>query len=447
MTARDRRNARARLGLLAIAALALAAGCRQTGPFSDTDLATLRTFALAPLPPDLSNASADDVAAATLGKLLFFDPRAAGPLGPDNVAGQSGSLGNVGDTGKVACASCHDLAAGGVDRHSIPAATSLGAGYTSRNAPTVINAAYSPIWQFWDGRVDSLWSQALAPPEGVNEEATSRLAVAHFLAAHYATPYAAVFGPLPDLSRFPADGKPGDLDWETLPAADQATIDQIYANYGKAIEAYERRLVSSAFEPSAFDQFLAGTGTLSDAAIAGAQIFIGRGGCQECHRGPLFSDFQFHNVGAPQEGDHVPTSDLGRFAGISTLTLPTSPFNRTGSFSDDKSATDTVGLTADDDDVGRFKTPSLRNVSKTAPYMHDGVYGDLWDVVNHYNFGGESGNYSGEKDPAINPLLLGNDDLASLIEFLQSLEDGAPLPTADFPEGLTNPPPASAFPP
>ena len=169
MRARDGRNTRALLGLLVIAALEVAAGCRQTSPFSDADLATLRTFALVPLPPDPSNANADSVAAAALGKLLFFDPRAAGPLGPANVAGENGSLGDAGDTGKVACVSCHDPAMGGSDHRSMPAATSLGANYTPRNSPTIINAAYSPLWQFWDGRADSLWSQALVPPEGVNE--------------------------------------------------------------------------------------------------------------------------------------------------------------------------------------------------------------------------------------------------------------------------------------
>ena len=88
-----------------------------------------------------------------------------------------------------------------------------------------------------------------------------------------------------------------------MTAADQTTINTIFANYGKAIAAYERRLVSPAFQPSAFDQFLAGdSAALSPAAIAGAEIFIGRGGCQECHRGPMFSDFQFHNIGAPAGG-------------------------------------------------------------------------------------------------------------------------------------------------
>ena len=66
----------------------------------------------------------------------------------------------------MSCASCHDPLTAGVDRRSLPSATSLGVGYTHRNAPTVINAAYSPLWQFWDGRADSLWSQALSPPGG-----------------------------------------------------------------------------------------------------------------------------------------------------------------------------------------------------------------------------------------------------------------------------------------
>ncbi|HLK91231.1 MAG TPA: cytochrome c peroxidase [Polyangia bacterium] len=429
------------LGFVALLAGALdAAGCRQEGPFSDADMATLRTFALAAPPPDTSNGHADDIKAAQLGKLLYFDPRAAGPLGPDDVSGQTISLGTAGDTGKVACVSCHDPSNGGADPRAPLTTTSLGIAYTVRNAPTVINAAYSPLWQFWDGRADSLWSQALSPPEGANEEGSSRLAIAHLLADHYADLYAAAFGAaLPDLSTLPAAGMPGDPAWGALSTDDQTTVNTIFANYGKAIEAYERRLVSTAFAPSAFDQFLAGdTAALSPQAIAGAQIFIGRGGCQECHRGPLFSDFEFHDIGVPQEGEHVLDPDDGRWSGIPTLMG--SIFDRSGAFSDDRTATDTAGLVATDDDVGRFKTPSLRNVSKTAPYMHDGVYGDLWDVVNHYNFGGETGNYAGERDPAINPLLLSSDDLDNLIEFLESLEDGDALPTADFPEGLTTAP-------
>jgi cytochrome c peroxidase len=439
MRAGSPRSALATVGLFAFA-VGAAGSCGREEPLSPADMAVLQSFALVPLAADESNAVADSVLAARLGKQLFFDPRAAGPLGVYDVAGMNGSLGNAGDRGKVACVSCHDIEVAGADRRSMPIATSLGAGYTLRNAPTVINAAYSPLWQFWDGRSDSLWSQALSPPEGNNEEATSRLAVAHLLADHYAAPYSGVFGPMPDISSLPAAGRPGDPAWDSLTEADQEAVNRIFANYGKAIAAYERRLVSPAFEPSAFDRFLAGDGgALSPSALAGAQIFIGRGGCQECHRGPLFSDFRFHNIGAPQEGLYAPTVDTGRAAGIPVLVA--SIFDRSGAFSDQQEATDTTGLGPIDADVGSFKTPMLRNVSKTAPYMHDGAYGDLWEVVNHYNFGGNTELYSGERDPAINPLLLSDAELDDLIEFLASLEDGAPLPTGDFPEGLTTPPP------
>ncbi len=438
-----RRNALALVGTAVLAAGAglLASGCQQDGPFSETDLAMLRTFALSPLGPDGSNSSADVALAAKLGKQLYFDTRISGPLGPYDVRGTNGSLGNAGDTGKVGCISCHDPANGGSDHRSQPAATSLGAGYTPRNSPTVINAAYAPLWQFWDGRVDSLWSQALAPPEGANECNGSRLAVAHLIATDYAAAYVAIFGPLPDISGFPASGKPGDPAFDGLTSDDQKAINRIFANFGKAIAAYERRLVSPAFSPSPFDEFLAGkSDSLSPAAMAGAKIFIGRGGCAECHRGPLFSDLSFHNIGAPQEGEHAAITDVGRYDGIAAVQA--NPFNRGSEFSDERTNDHLTGLTAGDDDIGRFKTPTLRNVSKTAPYMHDGAYPGLWDVVNHYNFGGETGLYSGDTDPAINPLLLSNEDLDNLIEFLGSLADGDPLPTADFPEGLTaNPQP------
>jgi cytochrome c peroxidase len=429
--------------------LAGAFGCTEAGPLSDDEMQRLQAFQLQPLAPDSSNAKGDDRDTAKLGKLFFFDGGFSGPLGPYNVAGVNGSLGPAGASGLVSCASCHDPDSGGVDHRSVPAATSLGASYTNRNSPSVCNAAYSPLWQFWDGRKDSLWSQALSPPEGAAEGNTTRLDVAHFLASNYAQEYAAVFGPLPDLSGYPASGKPMDPSWENLPPADQKTVNTVYANFGKAIAAYERLLTSPNFAPSAFDRFMGGDKeAMSPAAIRGARLFIGHAGCAECHSGPMFTDYKFHNIGAPQQGQYVPTSDDGREDGVAGLW--NDPFNRRGDFSDSPSDAHLIAfqnpLTDDqkNDLDGLFKTPSLRNVSKTAPYMHDGVYTDLWEVVNHYNFGGESGNYSGEKDPAISPLLLGDGDLDDLIEFLQALEDGPPNDAnfiATFPEGLTKAPP------
>ena len=461
--------------LLVLATSLPAAACSQEGPLSDEEMSTLRQLAMpAPLPEDRSNEVADDPAAARLGKKLYFDPRYAGKLGAYNVTGRNGALGNQDDEKMVSCASCHDPGKGGADLRSRPSATSLGAGYTSRNAPTVINSAYSPLWQFWDGRADSLWSQALLPPEGEAECNGNRLRVAHVIIDHYRQDYDDVFATRwPDYAlatamaaNLPADGKPGAIAdcqaapdnakepfldaYDCLSSDDRAMVDRIYANFGKAIAAYERRLVSTAFAPSAFDRFMAGdTQAMSPAAIRGARLFVGHAGCMECHNGPALSDFSFHNVGAPQTGEYAPATDLGRATGIADVTV--SAFSRKTTFSDDREgqATAAVLALASLDDgakqayAGQFKTPTLRNVAKTAPYMHDGAYQSLWDVVNHYNFGGATGQYSGVKDPAIAPLMLTDAELSDLVEFLRALDDGDALPDDNFPDpdGLVGTPP------
>jgi len=360
----------------------------------------------------------------------------------------------------VSCASCHDPAKGGADLRSRPNATSLGAAYTARNAPTVINAAYSPLWQFWDGRADSLWSQALSPPEGAAECNGNRLKVVNLILLKYRQDYDDVFAARsPDYALanavaagLPAEGKPGDgcptgneRTYDCLSSDNKNIVDRIYVNFGKAIAAYERRLVSTAFEPSAFDRFMAGdTQAMSASAIRGARLFVGHAGCLECHNGPTFSDFNFHNVGAPQTGEYTPATDDGRTTGIVDLTA----FSRATDFSDDQTGRATAAVltlaTLDESSreiyAGQFKTPTLRNVAKTAPYMHDGAYQSLWDVVNHYNFGGATGRYSGERDPAIAPLMLSDTELADLVEFLEALDDGPALAADDFPEGLATDP-------
>jgi cytochrome c peroxidase len=410
----------------------------------------LRALTLPPEGPplDASNAHGDALLAQRLGKRLFFEAGYSGQLGPYNVAkNTNGALGGPTDKEKVSCQSCHDPMTAGADQRSLPRATSLGAGYTVRNAPTVINAAYSPLWQFWDGRADSLWSQALLPPEGAAESAGTRLKVVHVLYKNYRQDYEDVFGAgslpdyLADTVRFPDPGTAGDGD---VSDADKPILNGIYANFGKAIAAYERRLVSNAFQPSPFDAFMAGdTQAMSPAAIRGARLFVGRAGCTECHSGPTFTDFAFHNVGAPQAGEYVPATDLGRFGGIDAIEArmedPQFDFTRRSLFSDQVDEAHLTALTqsgADDATKkrtqGQFKTPTLRNVGKTAPYMHDGAYQTLWDVVNHYNFGGGTGPYAGVKDPAIAPLLLTDAELGDLVEFLRALDDGDALETHDF---------------
>jgi cytochrome c peroxidase len=445
-------------GLLALTTIAATAACEK-GPLSDQEMDALRGFALTPLPPDPSNAAADNPKAIELGQQLFFDPGYSGKLGPYNVAvNQNGALGKDGDPGKVSCASCHYPSDAGVDRRSVPNATSLGASYTGRNAPTVINAAYSDVWQFWDGRVDSLWSQALGPPEGSLECNGTRLAVAHLVAAKYRSLYELAFPayPLPDMSdqtRFPLDGLPGkdpttctqvpdptmavepfNDAFDCMDPADQESVNRIYVNFGKAIAAYERQLISTNFNPSQFDRFLGGeTEAMSPAAIRGARLFVGRAGCAECHNGAAFTDHKFHNIGAPQTGQFVPSTDIGREDGIKKFTaapMGVVKFDRSSHFSDlpddQYLMALTTSTTTDTSTEGQFKTPTLRNVAKTAPYMHDGAYQTLWDVVNHYNFGGASGSYSGTKDPAVAPLLLTDAELGDLVEFLRALDDDVP---------------------
>ncbi len=186
---------------------------------------------------------------------------------------------------------------------------------------------------------------------------------------------------------------------------------------------------------------------MTPGAIRGAKLFIGHAGCAECHSGPMFTDFAFHNIGAPQQGEYVPATDNGRLDGIDAL--KSDPFNRGGDVQRRRGQRAPRRAQADDRPhrraaaalAGQFKTPSLRNVSKTAPYMHDGAYQSLWDVVNHYNFGGETGSYAGEKGPGDLAACCSATTISTIwSSSSRRSTDGDPLATADFPEGLTAPP-------
>jgi len=444
------------LGLGIVGAIA-SSGCTDSRAFTDEQRAILQGFGLSTLPPDASNKYADNPAAAVLGKKWYFDPRMSGAMSLPNDGKTNGSLGAVGESGKVSCASCHDPfmgdpvtkapGRGGSDHRSRPAQTSLGATYSVRNAHSTLNAAYVDLekgaWQTWDGRADSLWAGNLLPLERSSSNNATRLQLAHVVFDHYRTDYEAIFDRMPELSdttRFPLAGKPGDAAFDNMAAVDRDAINRVFANIGKAIAAYERRLVSTAFEPSAFDQMLAGDDSkMTPGAIRGARLFVGKAACDECHRGPAFMDEKFHNIGVPQVGEHVPDTDLGRFDGVPLVKA--SVFTRAGTFSDAPPDDSHLrNLTQTDAQRGEFKTPTLRNVALTGPYMHDGVYATLGEVVHHYNIGGATGNYAGTREVTISPLLLDDSEEGDLVEFLLSLTDGLALKTADFPEGLVAPP-------
>jgi cytochrome c peroxidase len=384
--------------------------------------AELNSMAIPPLPPSPSNAYADNPAAATLGQQFYFERRFSGPI-----VEASDTLGPVGATETMSCATCHDPAHGGADTRPL-GNTSQGAAWTGRNSPTVINAAHSQ-WIFWDGRRDSLWSQALGPIEGDVEENSGRLQVARVIFDKYRDQYEKVFGPMPgmeDLSRFPPAGKPGTPAFDDMAAPDKVAINRVFANFGKAVEAYERKLVDKS---SAFDRFLGGDeNALSAQALRGAKLFVGKAACNECHSGPMLADGKFHNHGVPQHGANVPAIDRGRTDGIPQLLA--NEFNTAGPYSDMNDANRWNGLHAVDADLGAFKTPTLRNVGKTGPYMHTGGFANLWDVVNWYNQAAGTDGFSGKREAAsLVPLKLTDEEMADLVEFLKAL-DGDPLPAA-----------------
>jgi cytochrome c peroxidase len=238
-----------------------------------------------------------------------------------------------------------------------------------------------------------------------------------------------------------------------MDAADRTAITRVGVNYGKAIHAFEHKLVS---RDAPFDRFVAEGGrsrAISESARRGARLFAGAASCTECHQGPLFTDGEFHNVAVPQVGVAVPTVNdcaqgnpvcdcaaprnclpFGWFDGLAKLKA--SPLRRDGPFGDDRADTSRqkfFELEPQEKHKGAWKTPGLRDVASTAPYMHDGAFATLEEVVAHYNRGGSAA-HAGSRDVRVTPLGLSAGDEADLVEFLKTLT-GAPLPAE-----LTSPP-------
>ena len=398
------------------------------------------TKLLSPLPAvpaDTTNAFANDAAAAVLGQKLFFDKSYSGALAVgDN--GTNGGLGMVGDTGKVSCASCHSAGSSGLDdQRSTPNNVSLGTDFGTRNALNVVSSSFY-AWTNWGGRFDSQWSLPLAVAENAKIMKSSRLQVAHMLYAKYRTEYNATFPvdldpdldpAAPNAARFPPTGKPKaaptdpDGAWELMAPADRDIVNRIYANYGKAVAAYMRKLVS---RDAPFDRFVAGDDSaISVSAIRGIKVFLSKG-CVTCHGGPTFSDASFHALAVPQTGPNVPATDLGRFQDVPGLI--NSPFNSNGGFSDDTTTGRLTGLAQVDSQKGQFRTRSLRNVAGSGAFMHSGKFATLAEVITFYDQGGGDVGASGiVKDPLIVPLSLSAQDKLDLVAFLETLT-GEPVP-------------------
>ncbi|HEV3341455.1 MAG TPA: cytochrome c peroxidase [Pirellulales bacterium] len=255
----------------------------------------------------------------------------------------------------VACASCHDPAHGFAT--AAPRAVGIHGRAGKRNAPSVLNRAAGKSF-FWDGRAKTLEEQALEPITNPLE----------------------LGGPLDEaMSRLTADKTYG----EAFAAAYGEGVTA--QNVGRALAAFQRVLLSGS---NRVDRFQAGdAAALTDNERIGLWLFESRGQCWRCHRGANYSDELFHNTGVAWLQDEP---DPGRYS-----------------------------VSHDELDRGRFKTPGLREVSRTAPYMHDGSLATLRDVVEYYNRGGTP---NAGLDQAIRPLGLSAEQVDHLVEFLRALE-------------------------
>ena len=369
---RTRRAFGATLGLALVTAIPLLAGFTWSDTWTARDKAVLASMSLdrLPSPPrDPSNPVEAMPEAAVLGSRLFGEVRFS--------SNQS-----------VSCATCHDADRQFQDGRAV----GQGVGTGSRRTMPIAGAAHSP-WYFWDGRKDSLWSQALGPLEDAVEHGGNRTRIAKVLQSHHRAEYEALFGPMPDLADLPDDAGPlgsaaERAAWEDMAPNRRQDVNRVFANLGKAIAAYEKTLAPG---ESRFDRYVAavlagdigGQQALSPQEVNGLRLFLGKGQCETCHNGPLFTDQHFHNTGVPPRDPAQP--DRGRAE--ATARAQRDEFNCLGPYSDaaPEDCQELRFMVTDDPALeGAFKTPGLRDVALRPPYMHAGQFASLEEVIAHY---------------------------------------------------------------
>lgn len=277
---------------------------------------------------------------------------------------------------QIACASCHDNELGWSDGKQTSFGHDRQRGH--RNAPTIENVAFSKSF-FWDGRAETLEQQALMPIQDPKEMNFS----------------------LPELIGRLAEIKTYRIAFEAAFGDDAITAKRI----GYALATYQRTIRSRL---SDFDRFLSASTqknemlkvryrqSMSNKAIWGLHLFRTKAQCLNCHNGPTFSDQQFHNVGLTYYKRTL--QDLGRY-----------------------------NVTKNTDDVGKFKTPSLRGVMNSKPWMHNGVFSDMTGLLHFYNAGGikferdDKDKLSPQTSPLLKPLSLTKEEIEALSAFLESI--------------------------
>lgn len=361
---------------------------------------TLSISNLPEKPSDPSNRVAQNPVAVQLGKALFFDKR----LSRD---------------GTVSCASCHQPNKAFTD--GLALAQGLGTG--KRNAPSLSGVAYNK-WFFWDGRKDSLWSQAVAPLEDDNEHGLTRtdLLKVVFSDPAYREQYQHLFKQVPLAADFLPSAKPSGTAeqiraWNQLNDKTRQQIDQQFANLGKALAAY---VASLPVPTNRVDHYIAATKTgtantyLSSRELKGLRLFINpKVQCINCHTGALYSNQSFHNMGTS-----TPNKDSGRSAVLNELRLDR--FNCLGEFSDAQPADcrELSFLQRNRYQVyGAYKTPSLRNVAQTAPYFHDGRFNSLEAVIDYY----VEASHKTNAGIHLTPIMLNSEEKQQLVAFLKAL--------------------------
>ncbi|MEX2199647.1 MAG: cytochrome c peroxidase [Burkholderiales bacterium] len=362
----------------------LLAAATQAAAFTDEEVRAIAAHGPWPpaFAPDPSNRASGSKDAIELGERLFFERRLS--------AG-----------GEMSCSRCHIPERNWTDGE----ARAIGLARVDRNAMSVTNVRVQR-WFGWDGANDSLWAQSLRPLLDAREMGVDAARVAKVVRgdADLSCRYRRVFG--------------------TLPSADEAVM----VGVAKALAAFQETLVSGR---TAFDDFRdallkrneSGIAAYPEDAKRGLKIFVGTGRCNACHVGPAFTNGEFHDTGIPffiEQG----RVDPGRHAGIQKLRA--SEFNLLGRYNDDarrSTATGTTHVRLEHRNFGEFRTPSLRNLALSAPYMHNGRLASLRDVVNHYSSVSPDRLHS-DGEAILKALNLSGQESRDLVAFLESLQDG-----------------------
>lgn len=295
--------------------------------------------------------------------MLFFDPRLSGDAG-------------------ISCATCHDPQKGWGDGQAL--STGYPGSLYFRNAQTLLNVAYSKSL-YWDGRLGT---------GDMPSQVRDSLTEAHFMNIDGRLLQERLKQVPEYVKRFPEamGGEPS------------------FGRILNAIAAFEKTLVSRNVP---LDRYLKGDqGALSEEARKGLELFQGKAGCVRCHHGPLLSDGGFHNLGVPENPAVLqePMRHIVYRRFLKTLGVP--------NYHNLRRDVGLYAVTKKEADLGKFKTPTLREVSRTAPYMHNGVLATLEEVIEFYDRGAGQ---APSKSPLLKPLGLSEMEKKALLEFLKSL--------------------------